>query len=414
MKDFEKDYKNLIDFNEQRREALKLKEKLDKELQEKCSNFIKKYTLENKMRNLGSLSSLLNENIDVRQLTDLLEKSDQWGIMSLLPRIKNHMSGVKLDNELLNYNVKVLQMLQEQFNTVDSIEYNDSCNDLFLSHAKRLYLINNDLEYLLKNGYNLSNKNNHNNFVYLVVFDTIKKGNSHVLVYNYTEYNAIFLHLLYVYAILEQKSLSWSRKGFIASDYFFVVDKELRNKYPFLSQYDHLLNNDYDLYNNIWINFVHLVKTEVKGNLIHLDFEDMGKLIKNLLSKNSEEILKILDKKISLEEVYEKIKYLHKERTYNYLSRFLFLVSDLQGFINSIKENKVDENVNQGHRTSRGKHSRMNHILDSIDKGFRISMFNHNRKYLQDFVDSNEKYQRYIPKSCFSWDNIHTNLSRYR
>ena len=77
MKDFEKDYKNLIGFNERRREALKLKEKLEKELEENCSNFIKKYTLENKMRGLGSLSYLLNANIDVKQLTDLLKNSDK-------------------------------------------------------------------------------------------------------------------------------------------------------------------------------------------------------------------------------------------------------------------------------------------------------------------------------------------------
>ena len=71
--------------------------------------------------------------------------------------------------------------------------------------------------------------------------------------------------------------------------------------------------------------------------------------------------------------------------------------------------------VNQGSQKLRGQCSYISHILHSIDKGFRESMLNHNRLYIKAQTALNiSREVRYIPKSCFSFKNIHINLGKVR
>lgn len=46
--------------------------------------------------------------------------------------LKDHMYGIKLDNQLLNYNIDALRGLENQFNSLESVEQNSSTNDLFI------------------------------------------------------------------------------------------------------------------------------------------------------------------------------------------------------------------------------------------------------------------------------------------
>lgn len=73
----------------------------------------------------------------------------------------------------------------------------------------------------------------------MVTFNTIPKDGSRCIVYNYRAYHKIFIELLYAYIILEQKSTIYNiKKGYIASDYIFVVDNGLEKKYSNLSIFD--------------------------------------------------------------------------------------------------------------------------------------------------------------------------------
>lgn len=71
--------------------------------------------------------------------------------------------------------------------------------------------------------------------------------------------------------------------------------------------------------------------------------------------------------------------------------------------------------VNKGPQKLRGNTSYISYILSCIDRGFRISMYNHNRIYLERSIHNIEiRNTRYIPKSCFSYKNIHMNLGKIR
>jgi hypothetical protein len=80
------------------------------------------------------------------------------------------------------------------------------------------------------------------------------------------------------------------------------------------------------------------------------------------------------------------------DNIYNYLSRFIFIVSDLSGFINSIKKTTCSK-VNQGPQKYSGSINYISYILYRIDKAFRDSMYNHNRAYLENTFTQNIKYR---------------------
>lgn len=139
----------------------------------------------------------------------------------------------------------------------------------------------------------------------------------------------------------------------------------------------------------------------------------MTKLIELLYEKKEIDILKILNENISIEEVKGDIKELKQEQIYNYMTRFIFIVSDLDAFIESVK--LLDKDVNLGPQKDRGLGSYISDILTNIDRGFRNSMYNHNNVFLQKYIDdTNQKYNNYIPKSSFSYKNIHMNIGNVR
>jgi hypothetical protein len=73
----------------------------------------------------------------------------------------------------------------------------------------------------------------------MVMFNTIPKDGSRILVYNFRAYSKAFITLLYAYIVLEQRSIYYDfKKGYIASDYLFIMDNELINQYPFLSNFE--------------------------------------------------------------------------------------------------------------------------------------------------------------------------------
>lgn len=144
-----------------------------------------------------------------------------------------------------------------------------------------------------------------------------------------------------------------------------------------------------------------------------MNYEKIGELIKFLCQKNEINILKTLNKDISIEQLEEYISSLEKKHIYNYISRFIFIVSDLDSFINSIQKT-TDSRVNQGPQKSRGNNNYISYILSRVDKSFRDSMYNHNRIYVESINNTQDKHNRSIPKSCFSFKNIHINLGKVR
>lgn len=436
MKNFEKDFEELIKIKEKIDLVNKDIENLNLQLEEECKNFIKKHTIQNQMNRIGNIERLLKKGISAKQLMDLIQRSKngEIGLFALMNKLNDHMTGKKLDNDLLNYNLKVVAELESRINSLDSIENVESLNNLIVSkdiesfiEGEGEYLIDREVEEALRwaNNPKFKRSNDKNQFVYMVVLNTIKKGDRWVLIYNYRAYNKIFLKLLYTYASLEQKFCLYNdKKGYIASDYFFIVDKQLRDNHPYISDIDASIKKHsrflsstepINLLKNYWYNIIQVAKWCVNGDIKEMNFEDKEDLflIRYLFMKDDINMLKTLNKDSPIEKLKEYLPSKKEEHIYNYLSRFIFIVSDLNNFENSLKNN-IHMDVNQGPQKERGGGSYISYILSRIDKGFRDSMYNHNRIFLEYKCDERDKTLRKIPKSCFSYKNIHMNLGKIR
>lgn len=423
---FEQDFNELIKLNEKINKLRKDIVDLEAELGVNCKDFVKKHGINISMNKLESIENLLNRGVSPKQLMDLIQRVDKEGvgIFGLLLSIKNHIEGKKLDNELFNFNKDVIEKLELNYKSLDSIENIQSLNNLEVSSDSFEYLIDMKTEKLLKSADDPKFKriNDENQFVYMVVFNTLKIGDDWVVIYNYIAYNKILFNLLYVYAALVQKKFGLYQGGHIAADFLFVIDKQLSENL-YISNIDNIINNNDTLLTsgglnealsiNYWYNFIQIAKCCVNGNIKGMNYEEMGELIKFLRLKDEINILKILYKDLEIEKWQDYVNSAEWYNIYNYLSRFIFIVSDLPSFVNSI-EKSIGCRLNQG--PQRGNICYISYILTCIDKAFRDSMYNHNRMYVEKLYnkDYEYKHERYIHKSSFSYKNIHINLGKVR
>jgi hypothetical protein len=102
----------------------------------------------------------------------------------------------------------------------------------------------------------------------------------------------------------------------------------------------------------------------------------------------------------------------------NLLNKCLFIVKDINVFINKVKEdvnrNRDEDNeiiVTEGPTRFRGQVSSISSFLYSLDKDFRDNLYGHNRFHIK---RRNISYENIIPKSSFSFQNIHENLGNNR
>lgn len=159
-------------------------------------------------------------------------------------------------------------------------------------------------------------------------------------------------------------------------------------------------------------NFIDMFKLTVKNKLLCTDFNSMSAMIKHLSSYRMDLLLLGLDhivqgvnKKKMLEEMI-RMTTVERFEAFNLLSRFIFVVSDLNDLILTIKkQDQRLKSVNAGSQKFRGSTSYINNILCLLDNDFRDSMYNHNLK----FFGKNS-----LSKSKFSYKNIHVNLGYAR
>lgn len=181
----------------------------------------------------------------------------------IMKTLKKHMYGIKLENKLLNYNTEIIRYLEQKVSKLESVEQDISINDLFIYNDPSWYLINDQLTYYFfkKNVHSAKRKNrlfNESDFVYMVMFNTIPKDGSRIIIYNYRAYSKHFISLLYAYIVLEQRSVYCGlKKGYIASDYLFIMDNELINQFPFLSDFENNFSAESNpkLLSSFWYNF---------------------------------------------------------------------------------------------------------------------------------------------------------------
>ena len=390
---FEKDYKELQELNLKNK---KLFESLNKEFETKCNSFLDTYNLKSKINNKQGIETLLNKDLSYSKLLELLNL--QTGCLGFISSLKDHMDKTEIQPKLLDYNLNYINYLENKFKSLDSIENIHNTNNLFT--PKNGYMIDYELEKFFKSAQNKNFKHNNNDYVYMVIFNKVKNKNKDIIIYNYIPYNKVFLKLLYIYIEIEQ--LSSMTLDSINKDFFFIIDSSL------MKECDDIKSNcEFNDHSMEIINFIHLMKLEVKGKLLDFNYKDMGNLIKWLNDKNEVSIFNLLTAGKST------IDYQSEGYLFNYISKFLFLVSDLDTFIKSIHDN-VDIDINQGPQKDRGRINYISHTLIHLDKAFRDSLYNHNREYVESAGINQDIYDRYIPRSMFSFRNIHINMGKVR
>jgi len=379
---FETDYNLLI---EQKRKNLEIKKFLlenEFKLKEKCEEFLNKYNKDS--INKDTLYDIVNRRIEYKEFLYSINKLDR--------------------SELENFNI---EGSKNEYSTTDSIEGNNNINNLNYANENSHYLINNELLYYLKmnnplKGEMLFNGEDKNQFFNMVVFNVIRIDDNPVLIYNYISYNKLLFILFYAYISIEQKSFLYSlnNSGYISSDYFFVMDNELIKENPKTKIIDIELIKRFDFYKNIMNdelfmfknlkNVIQLCKFYTKGNLYNINIEENLKILEYIFYRDDYKLINLLNNDHSENSYEDSSNYnlianiVEREIVYKTLTRFIFVVSDLDKFIKIIRE-KYNIDINQGSQKYRGKNSYISYILYEIDKGFRDSMYNHHKSY----VDAN-------------------------
>lgn len=216
-----------------------------KDVLESAEKFLSKHNI-SKNLTLGKLRTYLNSQMDLITLMDILgSKGSKEEIITLFRKIKsdcnidiNLFSAIASNSQLFDYlsikehNERIMDSYSNIIKDIDSIEFNSDSIDM--SHLG--CLIGPKLYDLLENSFRYKQtckpgKTDANSF-YVVVFNILKsKENDKVrydLIYNYTQYNKIFLVLFYVYVSIQQSSILIHNNLNIGSSYFFCMDSKLK------------------------------------------------------------------------------------------------------------------------------------------------------------------------------------------
>lgn len=104
------------------------------------------------------------------------------------------------------------------------------------------------------------------------------------------------------------------------------------------------------------------------------------------------------------------IAVIYEQYKYNYLSRCMFIVEDLDGFIKCIKSiiHKKGISVNQGSNKWRGQLNSLDNKLMTIDLDFINSI----KRHINNHVNIN--HERYIKPHKLSYNNVHINIGQVR
>lgn len=219
---FDTDLLEIQEMNKRINNQKKAVANLELEFRSRCFNLLKR--LSNLKEKKRGAKSLLDRGLTTKELVEFIDRLDrnEWGVLSKLPALKDNITTDFFENEYPNYNKDVINQLEVMYKRWDSLE-DENLNNLFVTHSDRDYFIDRAAECFLKMGYALNlgraQEKVSNDYVYLVVFNTICKRDEYVLVYNYIPYHKVLFKLLYLYAILEQKyCLAWGgvKKGMFA------------------------------------------------------------------------------------------------------------------------------------------------------------------------------------------------------
>ena len=238
--------------------------------------------------------------------------------------------------------------------------------------------------------------------VYLVAFGVLNNDKP-TLIYSYIFYPDLFVDLLLMYLILRNRfreSIIYNRWG----TFYTFIDESLGygkeglikllmdspnsfNEYLNLDSHDK--DEDLDFFYNskkyIYINNIYKM-----CYLLNLVYSlDNISFIQSLYKEHIPE-----DKLSSNPKIYT-----------NLSDNCLFVVRDLNKFINIIKKGGID--VNQGPQKWRGQINYLHSFIACLDEDFRDSLYHYNLHHVK---EGNISPDLRLSKNKFSFKNIHKNL----
>lgn len=249
---------------------------------------------------------------------------------------------------------------------------------------------------------------------YLVVARVLN-NNSNVIIYNYIFYPDIYNNPLKTFLLQKkdfQNSLLYSEWG----DFLTVINSnELVEDRLFYNRSNMYLERylehqgvyteiEIKNYNDLFIytnKLTYISDYDILADLIDLAVKKKYKEFSNIIY-NNKEVFKSYNRNISISTD------LSIENNLNIINGCLFAVGDLNMFISKLKNKGYV--VNAGPQKWRGQVNSMNNFLTCLDIDFRYSLYMHNEYH----ANKNPNWAYNIPKSKFSYRNVHQNLTGVR
>ena len=393
------------------------------------NKFIEKYSEYNPI--IGDYSSYVDKSLTANQLLLILSEESNMEPHKLKERIKGMVHNSQTIDPIEDNNEMLIKKYENFLNKVELIESREHISERN-TLSKDIYLINDKLRDTLNNAWVLPNSRLINNTdkdgFYMVVFNFLNTKNKRTLVYNTIKYNKIFLDCFLVYILIEQMSMSTCTIT-TASDFFFFLDAKLK------SLFDSYLaaniekryrvkteqNEDYIHNNKVYpLNFIEMLKIVFKWEIPLISNEYMSEIIA-CISFNIRDITNKLNTCCNIGKYnpknpdlltiwYNRLKKENKannKHIFNNISKFVFIVSDLDLLLNNLKKAGFDS-VNAGPQKFRGNASYIGYINTILDRDFRDNLWRHN-------VWWSFNYNKPLfPRSVFSFKNIHINLGSVR
>lgn len=239
--------------------------------------------------------------------------------------------------------------------------------------------------------------------IWLVRFGIIYDKNIPKLVMNYLFYPELFTDSLLLYLIGRHKfkeSIPFLESG----GFYTFIDKNLtENKKGLIKDLVNSPNkyNEYFLFDkdkefDIDINHYYKKRVYIKN------IDDMNTLLLSAFMKDNKVFLNKLSEDFLDSNLLEETGILDA----NLLKDCLFVVKDLNGFIDTINK-KYNIIITQGSKKWRGSLNSMNSFLGSLDLDFRYNLRKYNNYHI---YKGTIPLKLKIPSHKFTYKNIHNNL----
>ncbi len=303
--------------------------------------------------------------------------------------------------------------------------YNDSPNILEkdsylispkLQHALEFSTSNSDIELSVSNpdiGNPKQKYKEHPQGIYLVMFRVLNLKTK-VLVYNYVYYPDFFIQILVVYLSRRSSTMpsivvrEWGEYTCLLdsslNDILLNAGKlDLNKLNPQLNEFLSVIGDSTYLASDWESTFI------IINKLSYIcDYNLMFKLINLATKKDYKGFAKEIFNSINnYEKLFNNLKGIEIERPFNIINGCLFVVKDLNLFINNLTVNGLS--VNCGPQPQRGQVNSITNFLTCLDQDFRRVLYNHNNYHVR-LGNIDRKYS--LTRDKFSFKNIHLNIGR--